>query len=102
MFGTFYSDEYILSGQVQHFGPFVCASSVCIHEAYPDITLEHKPLISRLFRFLNVNTSFIRNLIVATCKYNNIESDNGNDSRVPSVSKVRVQETDVSFDSKFM
>lgn len=102
MFGTFYSDEYIFSGQVQQIGQLVSSSSVWIHKAYPDVTSEHKPLMSRIFRFLNVNASFIRNLMVATYKYNNIESDNGNGSRVPSISNVRVQETDVSFNSKFM
>lgn len=65
MFGTFYSEEYIFSGQVKQIGNSICSSSIWIYKAYPDITSEHKPLMSRLFRFINVNA---RTLIIAACK----------------------------------
>lgn len=70
VFGTFYSEEYIFSGKVQQIAHLICSSSIWIHKAFPDITSEHKPLMSRLFRFMNVNASFIRTLLVAKCTTN--------------------------------
>lgn len=81
--GTFYSEEYIFSGQVKQIGDLFCSSNIWIHKAYPDITSEQKPLMSRLFRFINVTA---RTLIIATCKNNyscdlNLPDEWKNDSK---------------------
>lgn len=68
--GTFYSEEYIFSGQVKQIGNLFSSSNIWIHKAYPDITSEQKPLMSRLFRFINVTA---RTLIIATCKNNSYD-----------------------------
>lgn len=65
--GTFYSNEYILSGMVEQLTNVICSSNVWLHKAYPDCTSEHKPLMSRLYRFINV---YARTLLVAKCKTN--------------------------------
>ncbi|XP_065202814.1 F-box/WD repeat-containing protein 5 [Planococcus citri] len=68
IFGTFYNDEYIFSGQVKQIANLICSCSIWIHKAYADVTSEQKPLMSLLFRFMNVNASFIRTLLVAKCR----------------------------------
>lgn len=83
VFGTFYSEEYIFSGQVKQIANLICSCSIWIHKAYANVTSEQKPLMSRLFRFMNVNASFIRTLLVAKCK-----SDLPPASSIPGVSSV--------------
>lgn len=85
VFGTFYSEEYIFSGQVKQIANLICSCSIWIHKAYANVTSEQKPLMSLLFRFMNVNASFIRTLLVAKCKSD--ISDLPGTSQVSSISR---------------
>ncbi len=96
--GTFYSEEYIFSGQVKPVGNYISSSSIWIHKAYPDITSEHKPLMSRLFRFINVNA---KTLLVATCKSNGTtdkeDLSHPSTSNTTCKSKTDAEAFDISF-----
>ncbi|KAI5742484.1 hypothetical protein M8J77_007716 [Diaphorina citri] len=67
IFGTWYSEEHLLSGDLQWLAQLVSSSGLWLNKAYQDITSEHTPIMVQLFRFYNVNASTIRSVMVANC-----------------------------------
>uniref|UniRef100_A0A8D9BL72 F-box/WD repeat-containing protein 5 n=1 Tax=Cacopsylla melanoneura TaxID=428564 RepID=A0A8D9BL72_9HEMI len=67
IFGTWYSEEHLLSGDLQWLAQLVSSSGLWLNKAYQDITSEHTPITVQLYRFYNVNASTIRSVMVANC-----------------------------------
>lgn len=67
IFGTWYSEEHLLSGDLHFLASRVSASGLWLNKAYQDISSEHTPIMIQLFRFYNVNASTIRSVMVANC-----------------------------------
>ncbi|KAJ8952508.1 hypothetical protein NQ318_003304 [Aromia moschata] len=86
IFGTWYSDQYLLSGDLHWLAHLVSSSHLWLNKASQEAESELVPITHCLFRFYNRNASSIRAIMIANCLPNsehatsNNKSDNGNDN----------------------
>ncbi|XP_071447226.1 F-box/WD repeat-containing protein 5 isoform X2 [Hetaerina americana] len=67
IFGTWYSDEHLLSGNLHWLAHLVSASVLWLNKASQESSSEHVPIMGTLFRFYNRNASSVRAITVANC-----------------------------------
>ncbi|GFR16805.1 hypothetical protein TNCT_380341 [Trichonephila clavata] len=85
IFGTWYTDEYLLSGRLHFLGHLVSCSALWLNKAWQESESEKKPIIKRLFKFYNRKASSIRTITVANCLMSESKVEIG-DSSLPSTS----------------
>ncbi|XP_077986994.1 F-box/WD repeat-containing protein 5-like [Glandiceps talaboti] len=74
-FGAWLNDQYLLSGNLHYLGQFSSCSALWLNKATQEIDSEEESVVMRLFKFLNVNASTIRNIMVADSITVNDEAD---------------------------
>ncbi|XP_076683454.1 F-box and WD repeat domain containing 5 [Andrena cerasifolii] len=67
IFGTWYSEHYLLNGNLFWLAHLVTTSVLWLNKANQETSSEHVPIMSQLFRFYNGNASSIRTIMVANC-----------------------------------
>ncbi|KAG8269278.1 F-box/WD repeat-containing protein 5, partial [Homalodisca vitripennis] len=67
IFGTWYSDQHLLSGDLYWLAHMVSTTGLWLNKASQETASEHTPILSQLFRFYNTNASSIRAIMVANC-----------------------------------
>ncbi|XP_054711080.1 F-box/WD repeat-containing protein 5-like [Uloborus diversus] len=67
IFGTWYTDEYLLSGRLHFLGHLLSCSALWLNKAWQESESEKKPIVKRLFKFYNRKASSIRTITVANC-----------------------------------
>lgn len=67
IFGTWYSDQYLLSGDLHWLAHLVSTSYLRLNRATQETDSEHIPITQNMFRFYNRNASSIRAIMVANC-----------------------------------
>lgn len=67
IFGTWYSDHYLLSGDLHWLAHLVSSSVLWLNKASQETSSEHVPIMNQLYRFYNCNASSIRAVMVANC-----------------------------------
>ncbi|KAH3708749.1 uncharacterized protein LOC127858078 [Dreissena polymorpha] len=67
VFGTWYSDCYLLSGNLHWTGHLNSCSAIWLNKAYQETVSEEESVVMRLFKFSNINASSIRTIMVADC-----------------------------------
>lgn len=67
IFGTWYSEHYLLSGNLCWLAHMVNTSILWLNKANQESSSEHVPIMTQLFRFYNENASSIRAIMVANC-----------------------------------
>ncbi|XP_042886665.1 F-box/WD repeat-containing protein 5-like [Penaeus japonicus] len=67
IFGTWYNDQYLLSGEVHWLAHLVSTSVIWLNKAKQENSSEHQAIISRLYKFYNRNASSVRTILVANC-----------------------------------
>lgn len=85
IFGTWYSDHYLLSGDLHWLAHLVSSSVLWLNKASQETSSEHVPIMNQLYRFYNCNASSIRAVMVANClaptkELNDNESDENDKS----------------------
>ncbi|KAK3088736.1 hypothetical protein FSP39_023151 [Pinctada imbricata] len=75
VFGTWYNNDYLLSGNLHWIGQLQSCSSLWLNKAYQATESEHESVVMRLYRFQNVNASSIRTIMIAKC-LNDQENNN--------------------------
>lgn len=83
IFGTWYTDEYLISGRLHFLGHLVSCSALWLNKAWQESESERKPIIKRMFKFYNKNASSIRTVMVANCLLNNDDEDEENGQKSP-------------------
>lgn len=68
IFGTWYTDHYLLSGKLHFLGHMLSCSDVWLNKAWQESESEKKPIVKKLFRFFNTNASSVRTILVANCE----------------------------------
>lgn len=81
IFGTWYSDQYLLSGDLHWLAHLVSSSHLWLNKASQEAESELVPITHCLFRFYNRNASTIRAIMIANCLPNseNATGDERND-----------------------
>ncbi|KAG5889639.1 hypothetical protein JTB14_028918 [Gonioctena quinquepunctata] len=67
IFGTWYSDQYLLSGDLHWLAHLVSCSYLWLNKASQEADSELVPITHCLFRFYNRNASSIRAIMIANC-----------------------------------
>ncbi|CAH1113862.1 unnamed protein product, partial [Psylliodes chrysocephalus] len=84
IFGTWYSDQYLLSGDLHWLAHLVSTSHLWLNRASQEAESELVPITHCLFRFYNRNASSIRAIMIANCLPNseNVDRDFENEGEV--------------------
>lgn len=67
-FGTWYNDNYLLSGDLRWLAHFVSTSIVWLNRASQESDSEFTSIMNRMFKFYNRSASSIRSITVANCR----------------------------------
>ncbi|XP_075212397.1 F-box and WD repeat domain containing 5 isoform X2 [Lycorma delicatula] len=67
IFGTWYSDQMLLSGDLYWLAHLVSTTGIWLNKASQETASEHTPIMNQLFRFYNTNASSVRAIMVANC-----------------------------------
>ncbi|GLV46786.1 F-box and WD repeat domain containing 5, partial [Carabus blaptoides fortunei] len=67
IFGTWFSDQYLLSGDLHWLADLVSSSALWLIKASQQTESEHVPITSLFYLFYNRNASSIRGIMVANC-----------------------------------
>jgi F-box/WD-40 domain protein 5 len=67
IFGTWYSDRHLLSGDLRWLAHLVSTSILWLNKASQESESELVPIMDQLYRFYNSNASSIRAVMVANC-----------------------------------
>jgi F-box/WD-40 domain protein 5 len=67
IFGTWYNDQYLLSGDLYWLAHLVSTSVLTLNKASQESNSEHTAILNQLFRFYNRNASSVRAIMVADC-----------------------------------
>lgn len=67
LFGTWYNESFLLSGNRFWLGGFDTSSLIYMNRASQEISSEHIPVTHGLFKFYNTNQSTVTSLLVAKC-----------------------------------
>lgn len=66
-FGTWYNDNYLLSGDLRWLAHLVSTSIVWLNRASQETDSEFTSIMNRMFKFYNRSASSIRSIMVANC-----------------------------------
>lgn len=69
IFGTWFTDRYLLSGDLNWLQHLISSSVIWLNKASQEITSEHVPIMNKMFKFYNRNASSVRSLMVANCPW---------------------------------
>lgn len=67
IFGTWYNDTYLLSGDLNWLAHLVSSSLLWLNNAYQETETADKAVVAKMYRFYNKNASSIRTIMVANC-----------------------------------
>ncbi|KAK0092614.1 hypothetical protein PV326_001024 [Microctonus aethiopoides] len=67
IFGTWYSERHLLSGDLHWLAHLVSSSVVWLNKANQESASEHVPIMNQLYKFYNFNAASIRAVMVANC-----------------------------------
>lgn len=63
IFGCWYSDQHLLSGDLRWLAHLVSKSTIVLNKAHQETSSEHTPVMKELYQFYNRNASSVRNLM---------------------------------------
>uniref|UniRef100_A0A182J6A0 Uncharacterized protein n=1 Tax=Anopheles atroparvus TaxID=41427 RepID=A0A182J6A0_ANOAO len=75
IFGTWFSDQHLLSGDLSWLAHLVSTSVLWLNKANQEVDSEHTPVRNQLYKFYNRNASSIRAIMIANCPW--LNDDNG-------------------------
>ncbi|XP_053381354.1 uncharacterized protein LOC123524702 isoform X2 [Mercenaria mercenaria] len=82
VFGTWYNDFYLLSGNLHWTGHLNSCSAIWLNKAYQETTSEEESVVMRLFKFSNINASSIRTIMIANCLSNEADVPSAEDKNL--------------------
>ncbi|XP_055644237.1 F-box/WD repeat-containing protein 5 isoform X2 [Toxorhynchites rutilus septentrionalis] len=71
IFGTWFSDQHLLSGDLNWLAHLVSTSILWLNKANQEVDSEHTPIRNQMYKFYNRNASSIRAIMVANCPWLN-------------------------------
>lgn len=69
IFGTWYSEHYLLSGNLHWLAHLVSTSVLWLNKANQESASEHVPIMTQLFRYANLNVVYLLTLIIVKKKF---------------------------------
>uniref|UniRef100_A0A1A9WUC2 F-box domain-containing protein n=1 Tax=Glossina brevipalpis TaxID=37001 RepID=A0A1A9WUC2_9MUSC len=69
IFGTWFSDQYLISGDLHWLAQMVSTSVLWLNKANQEVDSEHVPIMNQLYKFYNRNASSVRAIMMAKCPW---------------------------------
>uniref|UniRef100_A0A1B0C4N6 Uncharacterized protein n=1 Tax=Glossina palpalis gambiensis TaxID=67801 RepID=A0A1B0C4N6_9MUSC len=69
IFGTWFSDQYLISGDLHWLAQMVSTSILWLNKANQKVDSEHVPIMNQLYKFYNRNASSVRAIMMAKCPW---------------------------------
>lgn len=69
IFGTWFSDQHLISGDLHCLAHLVSTSVLWLNKANQEVDSEHVPIMNQLYKFYNRNASSIRGIMIANCPW---------------------------------
>lgn len=69
IFGTWFSDQHLISGDLQWLAHLVSQSVLWLTKANQEVDSEHVPIMTLLYKFYNKKASSIRGIMIANCPW---------------------------------
>uniref|UniRef100_A0A1A9ZWA3 F-box domain-containing protein n=1 Tax=Glossina pallidipes TaxID=7398 RepID=A0A1A9ZWA3_GLOPL len=69
IFGTWFSDQYLISGDLHWLAQMVSTSILWLNKANQEVDSEHVPIMNQLYKFYNRNASSVRAIMMAKCPW---------------------------------
>lgn len=69
VFGTWFCDQYLISGDLHWLAHLVSTSVLWLNKASQEVRSEHVPVMNQLYKFYNRNASSVRAVIMAKCPW---------------------------------
>ncbi|XP_065163496.1 F-box/WD repeat-containing protein 5 isoform X1 [Atheta coriaria] len=67
IFGTWYSDQLLLSGDLHWLAHLISTSVLKLNKASQEVESENIPIIKNMYKFYNRNASSVRNIMIVNC-----------------------------------
>lgn len=93
IFGTWFSDQHLISGDLHWLAHLVSTSVLWLNKANQEIDSEHVPIMNQLYKFYNRNASSIRGIMVANCPWLE-DNATGEDVTMAGTETVSTSKTD--------
>ncbi|XP_061396334.1 F-box/WD repeat-containing protein 5 [Musca vetustissima] len=94
IFGTWFSDQYLISGDLHWLAHLISTSVLWLNKANQEVDSEHVPVMNQLYKFYNRNATSVRAIMMARCPW----LDDSND---PLAEDSAAKEEDVSKENKY-
>lgn len=94
IFGTWFSDQYLISGDLHWLAHLVSTSVLWLNKANQEVDSEHVPIMNQLYKFYNRNASSVRAIMMAKCPW----LDESND---PLAEQSQINEANVEVQNNF-
>lgn len=97
IFGTWFSDQHLISGDLHWLAHLISTSVLWLNKANQEVDSEHVPIMNQLYKFYNRNASSIRGIMVANCPWleDNETSDDVTMAGTETVATSKTVEEDV-------
>lgn len=82
IFGSWFSDQHLISGDLYWLANLVSTSVLWLNKANQEVDSEHVRIMNQLYKFYNRNASSIRGIMVANCPW--MEKDDDEEMAVQS------------------
>lgn len=69
IFGTWFSDQHLISGDLHWLAHLVSTSVLWLNKANQEVLSEHVPIMNQLYKLYNKNASSIRAVMIANCPW---------------------------------
>lgn len=84
IFGTWFSDQHLISGDLHWLAHLVSTSVLWLNKANQEVDSEHVPIMNQLYKFYNRNASSIRGIMIANCPWLEDANDPIDDAQLAS------------------
>lgn len=82
IFGTWFSDQHLISGDLHWLAHLVSTSVLWLNKANQEVDSEHVPIMNQLYKFYNRNASSIRGIMIANCPWLEDSADASEDAQM--------------------
>ncbi|XP_053958000.1 F-box/WD repeat-containing protein 5 isoform X1 [Anastrepha ludens] len=93
IFGTWFSDQYLISGDLHWLAHLLSYSELWLNKANQEVDSEHVPIMNKLYKFYNRNASSVRAIMVAKCPW----LDDSNDPLTENNASNNLKQTSSDF-----
>ncbi|KAI8119330.1 F-box/WD repeat-containing protein 5 [Lucilia cuprina] len=99
IFGTWFSDQYLISGDLHWLAHLVSTSVLWLNKANQEVDSEHVPIMNQLYKFYNRKASSVRAIMMAKCPWLDESNDPLAEHNLVNEAKEEDQDVEMQHDA---